>query len=46
MLNDAYTKTENDSCLKCPDNCYECEYNNITKKTECTICYSNYNWSW
>ena len=40
--NDGSIKTGYSSCAKCPDNCYECEYNNITKKTECIICYSNY----
>ena len=40
--NDDSAKTETGSCFKCPDNCFECEYNNITKKTECINCYANY----
>ena len=30
------------NCIKCPDNCPYCEYNEVKKETECTRCKENY----
>ena len=31
-----------ENCIKCPDNCPYCEYNEIKKETECIRCKENY----
>lgn len=30
------------NCIKCPDNCPYCEYNEVKKETECARCKDNY----
>ena len=35
-----YTKGDSENCIKCPDNCYRCGYNN--KNLKCYICDNGY----
>ena len=35
-----YTKGDSENCIKCPDNCYRCGYNN--KNIKCYICDNGY----
>ena len=37
-----YIKVGDSQCLKCPVDCQQCSYNNITNDTECQICDSYY----
>ena len=35
-----FAKAGDSQCLRCPEDCNECSYNNITNETECQICNS------
>ena len=37
-----YTKVDHSKCVKCPNGCSQCLYNNQTKQTECQYCSTNY----
>jgi len=40
--NSYYTLNDDSICVSCPDNCSQCIYNKISKKTECINCDSGY----
>ena len=39
---DGYSLIEGPKCLKCPDKCHECLYNNTINDTICLRCYNSY----
>ena len=37
-----YTLKDHSTCVKCPENCHNCKYNNKTNKIECISCEQGY----